>query len=170
MEIFSMGEKHMEFNTTDLLLIAIAALFFIFILIVLILWAKLNNMKKNYQKLINGTSGMNLEEMLILVQENLNYQEEQRKEVVQKLAVITEKMKSMKTQVEVMRYNAFTENGSNQSFTIAILDDYLNGLVLTGLHSREQAYVYAKPVEKGESTYPLSPEEKQVIHQIVQKM
>ncbi|MNC83530.1 hypothetical protein D3C75_1375330 [compost metagenome] len=46
---------------------------------------------------------------------------------------------------------------------MAILNDYRDGVVLTGIHSREQTFMYAKPLTKGESTYALSPEEKKVI-------
>ena len=46
------------------------------------------------------------------------------------------------------------------SFSLAILSEQEEGIVLTGLHNRESSYVYAKPLKDGQSKYPLSPEEK----------
>ncbi|MNC64127.1 hypothetical protein D3C75_1143020 [compost metagenome] len=74
-------------------------------------------------------------------------------------------MRTMKSNVSIKRYNAFSQQGSDLSFSMAILDDEQDGVVLTGIHSREESYLYAKPVDKGQSSYTLSPEEKEVIAQ-----
>ena len=49
------------------------------------------------------------------------------------------------------------------SFSLAILSEEEEGIVLTGLHNRESSYVYAKPLKDGQSKYPLSPEEKEAV-------
>ncbi len=65
--------------------------------------------------------------------------------------------------VGITRYNPFKYSGGNQSFSIAILDSYENGVVITSLYSREGNRVYAKPIEEGESEFTLSDEEKKAI-------
>jgi hypothetical protein len=65
--------------------------------------------------------------------------------------------------VGIVRFNPFKEVGGNQSFSIALLDREKNGLVITSLYSREGNRVYAKPIEKGNSRYQLSREEKEAI-------
>lgn len=76
----------------------------------------------------------------------------------------------MKSKVAMKRYNAFGERGNDLSFSLAILDDNHSGIVLSSLHNRENSYIYAKPLEKGESPYPLSPEEKEVIALALQQI
>lgn len=61
--------------------------------------------------------------------------------------------------VHVLRFNPFRDSGGDQSFVLAVLDDGGSGVVLTGLHSRAETRVYAKPVVSGGSQYPLSDEE-----------
>lgn len=61
--------------------------------------------------------------------------------------------------VGMLRYNAFPDTGSDQSFSVALLDAHGNGLVLTSLYGRTETRTYAKPVQGGKSTYPLSDEE-----------
>jgi len=65
--------------------------------------------------------------------------------------------------VGVIRFNPFKDTGGDQSFAIALLNKENSGLVISSLYSREGTRVYTKPVEKGESSYHLSEEEKQAI-------
>lgn len=63
----------------------------------------------------------------------------------------------------IIRYKAFPDVGGDQSFSLAILDDGGNGFVMTGIHGRDDARVYAKPISEFKSEHVLSDEEKQVI-------
>ena len=65
--------------------------------------------------------------------------------------------------VGVVRFNPFTETGSDQSFSVALLDPDDNGLTISGLFVREGTRLYVKPVSAGSSKYPLTKEEKQAI-------
>lgn len=67
--------------------------------------------------------------------------------------------------VGLVRYNAFPDIGSNQSFSLALLDAEGNGIVLTSLYGRSESRIYAKPVVAGKSEYSLSEEEKEAIRQ-----
>jgi len=64
-----------------------------------------------------------------------------------------------------LRYNPFSGVGSDQSFSLVLLDDQNNGILITSLFSREGNRVYAKTIEKGVSGYPLSEEEKEALKQ-----
>jgi hypothetical protein len=63
----------------------------------------------------------------------------------------------------VVRFNPFPGVGGEQSFTVALLDGNDTGVVITSHYLRECNRVYAKPVEKGISSYTLSKEEKEAI-------
>ncbi|MFA6608385.1 MAG: DUF4446 family protein [Candidatus Paceibacterota bacterium] len=64
---------------------------------------------------------------------------------------------------QTIRYKAFESNGSNQSFSIALLNEKGNGVVISSLHSRDRISTFAKPVEKYSSTHDLTEEEMSVI-------
>ena len=57
--------------------------------------------------------------------------------------------------------------GSELSFSIALLDNFSNGFVLTSIYGREQSISYAKPIKDGKSLYPLSVEEMQAIDRAI---
>jgi hypothetical protein len=63
----------------------------------------------------------------------------------------------------IVRYNAFEEMGGNLSFSLAILDDHGDGLVLTSINGRADSRSYAKPVKGLSSTHTLSDEEREAI-------
>lgn len=65
--------------------------------------------------------------------------------------------------VGVVRFNPFSDKGGDQSFVLALLDDRADGAVISALHGRTDVRVYAKPVMSGQSTYPLTAEEKEAI-------
>ena len=67
----------------------------------------------------------------------------------------------------IVRFNPFSNIGSDQSFSIALLDGKNNGFVITSLYSREGNRIFAKPIEKGNSIYPLSKEEKEAIEKAI---
>lgn len=65
--------------------------------------------------------------------------------------------------IGMVRFNPFKGVGSDQSFSIALLDANDDGLVVTSLYTREESRVYGKPVKGGISEYKLSEEEKEAI-------
>lgn len=71
--------------------------------------------------------------------------------------------------VGLIRFNPFSETGGDHSFSLSLLDGKDDGLVITGLHTRERTRLYVKPVKKGKSNYELSEEEKKAILKAVRK-
>jgi hypothetical protein len=65
--------------------------------------------------------------------------------------------------VAVVRYDAFPDMGGRLSFSVALLDDAGDGLVLTSINGRSETRTYAKGVKGGGSEHQLSPEEEQAI-------
>jgi hypothetical protein len=63
----------------------------------------------------------------------------------------------------LVRYDAYNELSGQQSVSIALLDDRRSGVVLTCIHHRDQARVYAKQVQDGQGELELSPEEAEAV-------
>jgi hypothetical protein len=59
----------------------------------------------------------------------------------------------------LVRYDAYNELSGQQSMSIALLDGTHSGVVLSCIHHRDQARVYAKLLRDGRSELELSPEE-----------
>lgn len=63
----------------------------------------------------------------------------------------------------LVRYDAYGEMSGQQSTSIALLDATRSGIVLSSIHHRDQARLYAKQITNGESEIKLSPEEQEAI-------
>ena len=63
----------------------------------------------------------------------------------------------------LVRYDAYNEMSGHQSTSIALLDATRSGVVVSSIHHREQARVYAKQVHGGEAELELSPEEAEAV-------
>jgi hypothetical protein len=63
----------------------------------------------------------------------------------------------------LVRYDAYGEMSGRQSTSIALLDATRSGIVLSSIHHRDQARLYAKQVYEGRSELELSPEEEDAL-------
>lgn len=63
----------------------------------------------------------------------------------------------------LIRYDAYNELSGRQSMSIALLDEHRSGIVLTCIHHRDQARLYAKQVRDGQGELELSPEEAEAV-------
>ena len=63
----------------------------------------------------------------------------------------------------VVRYDAFDDVGGQLSWSLALLDDHGNGVVLTSIHGRSDARTYAKNIAGYACEQPLSPEEQDAL-------
>ena len=63
----------------------------------------------------------------------------------------------------LVRYDAYNELSGRQSMSIALLDATGTGIVLSSIHHRDQARLYAKQVRRGEGELELSPEEAEAV-------
>jgi hypothetical protein len=63
----------------------------------------------------------------------------------------------------VVHYDAYDDLGGRQSMTIALLDASRSGFVLSSLHHRDQARLYAKQIHGGRGELELSPEEQEAV-------
>lgn len=65
--------------------------------------------------------------------------------------------------IAVVRYNATGDMGGQYSFSMAMLDDEANGIVITSIQGHAMARTYSKTIVKGKSDTVLSPEETEAI-------
>lgn len=150
------------------IIISFSVLFVIVFVILFVNMRQLSKTRLRYNQMINGGTAVNVEQILIGLQNHINEVTQKNSQQQMELDQIKNIIRKMKANLQVKRYNAFSqEGGTDLSFSIVILNDEEDGVVLTGIHGREQTFIYAKPIDKGQSTYSLSPEEKDLIKQII---
>lgn len=105
-----------------------------------------------------GGAGAALEEQAVAVRELEARVAEADAELRQHLARTVQR-------VALIRYDAFEDMGGHLSFSLALLDEAGNGVVVSAINGRQDTRVYAKPVVAGGSEHNLSHEEADAIRQ-----
>lgn len=129
---------------------------------------KLYRLKKNLSLLWKGKTGTDIESLLVQQVSDIKLLDQE----IQELFEISNRLRELALKsihkFSVLRFNPFKEVGSNQSFSLALLDGKNNGVVISSLHTREGTRVYAKPIKNGDADgFPLTDEERHVIQEAV---
>ncbi|MFM7210651.1 MAG: DUF4446 family protein [Actinomycetota bacterium] len=69
--------------------------------------------------------------------------------------------------VGLIRYDAFGDMGGRMSFSVALVDDFGNGFILTTVHARSESRTYIKEIRGGMAEVTLSPEESQALEDAI---
>ena len=134
----------------------------------IIMISKLSSLNKKYKTFIGKLgNGKNIEEDLETYMYRVEKVEKQNAEIANYIKTLDEDLKKCIQKVGIVRYNAFKDTGSDLSFTLALLDEHNNGVVLNGIYSREMSNIYAKPIKNGKSTYTMSEEEAQAVQKAI---
>ncbi len=163
-------EEILKFLRTDAFLISLIVIIFILVILYIANTIKLSKIRKSYKefmkKLGNGT---NIDEMLREYINKVDTVEQENQNLINNYKQINKNIDGCFQKIGLVRYNAFQDVGSDLSFTLAMLNNENNGIVLNGIYSRETSNIYAKPIKNGESTYKLSEEEKEAIKKAINK-
>lgn len=131
---------------------------------------KTRQLKERYDRLVMGRDGLNLEELLghhgELIQEGLD----RSQQADSRLEKVEAQLQLTVAGMSLVRYNAFRETGSDLSFSLALLDRNLDGVVLTSLFGRDESRCYGKPIKEGQSEHHLSEEERQVLEEAKRRL
>lgn len=152
------------------IIIGLAVIVLLLLIIVLVQGKSISNMENRYKKMMKGTTTQNLEELIVSNLDSISSSEEKSKECIKELEELKQKTKTCVQKIAITRYKAFEDIGSDLSFSIAMLDENNDGLILTGIFGRNESTTYAKPVDKGISRYDLSEEELDVLNEAINKI
>jgi hypothetical protein len=139
-----------------------------FIFVVLAVWLSvLSFFLYRYSILFNKlTKGMEVTDLKKVFEKVLTRGDVNSKDIKtlnEKFDILEEDSKTHIQKVGLIRFNPFKELGGDHSFSLAILDAYDSGIIITGLHTRDRTRVYLKDIKKGKSEFELSDEERKAL-------
>lgn len=133
------------------------------IIVFFVVLARLNKVIRQYKALMKGVEGRNLEQLLLNNSKTLD-------QALLKLDILDDRLKTVEgvmtksiQRVGIIRYNAFKEMGGDLSYSVALLDQNGNGVIITSIYGRDDARTYAKPIRTWKSAYQLSEEEEMAL-------
>lgn len=135
----------------------------LFGLLILLALFWLFRIEKRLKKFFLGKKARDLEEVIVLLEDRIEALEKAREEIEANLQQADRRLQTSMRGLNVVRFNPFPDQGSNQSFAIGILNEKEDGVVISSLYSRERMSVFAKPIKDGKSDYELTDEEKEAL-------
>lgn len=150
----------MDVQTLALVAIALAVLS---ALTAILLAVRQQRLLSRYHALLQGPAGTDLEGLILEHADQLGALQQATQALAARTDSLAQEARLHIQRVGVVRFNAFPDTGSDLSFSIALLDAFDNGVVLSSLYGRSESRIYAKPIKAGKSTYTLTDEEKQAI-------
>lgn len=151
---------------TDMTIAVLAGVCLIFAILIIVLLVMVSGMKKRYLIFMDGQNGRSLEESFQKKFENMDYVNEELKNIGTRLNRIDANLLRTYQKIGIVKYDAFKEIGGTLSFVLVLLTKDNNGFILNSMHSNsEGCYTYIKEVKNGEVFVTLSEEERQALEQ-----
>lgn len=124
------------------------------------------------KQLLGGTSAKDIESSLVLIRKEIDGLKTFRIDVERYLKTVEFRLKRSVQSIETIRFNPFkgTGDGGNQSFTTALVDERGDGVVVSGLYSRDRISVFSKPLKAYKSEFELTEEENEVLESSKKKI
>jgi uncharacterized membrane protein YecN with MAPEG domain len=153
-------------STAGIVAIAAAAVAVVALLTTLFLAVRLRRVRADQRVVLGGEN-----QDLVAHAASLHEQFQALSEYVQEAADrLDARVKGAEARLEhavayraLVRYDAYGEMSGRQSTSIALLDARRSGVILSSIHHRDHARLYAKEIHEGQSELELSPEEDEAI-------
>jgi len=145
-------------NLPIIILIMVTIFIIMFFLSVSLLISN-RKMKKRYDLMMKDADRGSLEDMIRSYQRKVDTSYVDTKLAVEEIKLLSNQINHCIQKVGVVRYKAFDDVGSDLSYSVAMLDNKNDGVVITSIFGRNMSTSYAKPISKGTSKYALSDEE-----------
>lgn len=147
---------------------------FIFFILLFLFWnilleIRLNREGKRTAYFFKGRKIEDLEGVISEILKRERNNEEEIKKIFKEIKKLDEISLYSIQKIGIIRFNPFKGVGGNQSFSLAILDQKDDGVIVSSYYSRNGTRIYAKPVKQGESTFPLTKEEEETIKKAVNR-
>lgn len=153
-------------STPGLVALGAAAGALLAIVCVLVLFARTRSLRRA-QSAVLGDGNRDLvahaERLQVAFTELRDWVEEAMASIDDRTGDIETKLDGCLAYHSVIRYDAYGEMSGRQSSSVALLDRNRSGVVVSSILHRDQARIYVKPVNGGESQLELSPEEAEAV-------
>ncbi len=144
---------------TEYFLIGLILSFIVLLILYIVSLRKFKKHKERYNSLTRGLSGANIEDLFLSINRDIASVNRDINLLEDHIETLETKLSFALQRIGFVRYNAFGDMGSELSFSIALLDSYNNGFVLTSIYGRERSVSFSKPIKNGKTNIPISPEE-----------
>ena len=145
---------------SDYIIIGLVAVTLIMFIMLIVNMAQISGLKKRYKAFMSGKDAKSLEDAFVEKLEQMDNLVKVSNVNAKNIDILSKKVKQTFQKVGLVKYDAFNEMGGKLSFSLALLNENDDGIILNAVHSREGCYTYMKDIIAGNAIVNLSEEEK----------
>lgn len=146
--------------STDIVVIVLMLIVIFQFVLIFSVVAKCNRLGNRLSKFTTGNDASNLEEVMAKRFSEMRQIVKNEKKQNNDITMINDKFLTTFCKIGLVKYDAFKEMSGKLSFSLALLTENHDGIIITSMHSREGCFTYCKEVSNEESYYVLSEEER----------
>lgn len=147
------------------ILIAFLAVILILSILVIISMIKISKLNKRLTCFMKGKDAQSLEKEIVGLYEDNKLLKEIADNNKKDIRQLYKQLSKAFQKMSIVKYDAYQQMGGLLSFSLALLDEDDNGLIINSVHSTEGCYTYTKEIHHGECSIELSNEEKVALDQ-----
>jgi hypothetical protein len=127
-----------------------------------IAWTRVRRLREAQKTLVGG-GRKDLVEFAISLQGRVDDVQRALDDVAAGVARVDRRVDETLGNTAIVRYDAYEDTGGHQSASVALLNGFRSGVVITAIQGRDYARIYVKELDRGTPSVPLSPEEQQAV-------
>lgn len=147
------------------ILIILLVLIIVTFVVLIVLMVKISKLNKKLSFFMKGKDAQSLEQEIVGLYEDNKFLKNMVDNNKKDIRQLYKQLAKAFQKVGIVKYDAYQQMGGLLSFSLALLDEDNNGLVLNSVHSSEGCYTYTKEIRRGECNIELSNEEKVALEQ-----
>ena len=146
-----------------IILLVMVVLLLVLMVLVIIMLVKHSRLKKRLAKFTVGRNGVSLEKDIFALIEEVNQLRSVADRQKKEIRDLYKRLETTFQKIGLVKYDAFQQMGGKLSFSLALLDENNNGVILNSVHSTEGCYSYTKEINAGVSSLTLGKEEEEAL-------
>lgn len=154
---------------TDLVVIILLLLVIVEFAWIFSIISKYNKLNRRLSKFTTGRDAESLEDTMGRRFSEIRQIVKNEKKQNNYIDAINDKFLTTFCKIGLVKYDAFKDISGKLSFSLALLTENHDGIILTSIHSQEGCYTYCKEITNEESYYVLSEEEKMALNVAIGK-
>lgn len=147
------------------ILIGFATAILLLLILVIVSMVRISKLNKRLARFMKGKDAQSLEKEIVGLYEDNKFLKNMVDNNKRDIRQLHKQLVKAFQKVGIVKYDAYQQMGGLLSFSLALLDEDNNGLILNSVHSTEGCYTYTKEIHHGECDIELSNEEKVALEQ-----
>ncbi len=143
--------------------IGIIAVLLVLVIILIVLNNRVRKITKKYEKFMTGKTAKSLEKEIMDLVEDNNYLKDAIDSNNDNIKNVSKRLEKAYQKAAIVKYNAFEQMGAQLSYSIALLDENNDGIIINSVHSTDGCYTYAKEIKDGKCNITLGKEEQDAL-------